>query len=63
MKRFKVSVCRIEHNIYLTDVEAKDSNEARRKAFDLFEDDMELNFKYIDCVHAEEFVQEVREVR
>lgn len=62
MKKFRVAVCRVEHNIYLTEVSANNSAEAEEKALDAFtESDDE--FAYQDCVHAEEFVQEVQEVR
>lgn len=62
MKKFIVSVARIEHQIFRIEVEARNKAEAEELAFDQYgegdidEDDYEV-------VHAEEFVSQVEEAK
>jgi len=62
MKKFVVSLARIEHRVYQIEVKANDSDEASDMAQELWEED-DGAFKDIGCVHAEEFVNDVEEKR
>jgi hypothetical protein len=60
MKKFVVSLARIEHRVYQIEVEANDSDEASDMAQELWEEDDEA-FTDFGCVHAEEFINDVEE--
>lgn len=62
MKRFIVSLCRVEHKIYELEVEAKTGEEAHDIAVEAW-DDGDMAFFDCGCVHAEEFIQDVKEKR
>ena len=58
MKKYIVQYVRIEHQVYFLEVEAEDADEAEEIACENF--DGSEDYK---VVHAEEFVQEVEEVK
>ena len=60
MKKFLVSLARIEHRVYQIEVEANDRDEASDMAQKLWEEDDEA-FTDFGCVHAEEFINDVEE--
>jgi hypothetical protein len=62
MKRFTVSLCRVEHRIYQIEVEADTPDEAHDIAVETWDDDDEA---FTDCgvVHAEDFIEDVKEKR
>lgn len=58
MKKYTVQYVRIEHQVYFLEVEAEDADEAEEIACENF--DGSEDYK---VVHAEEFVQEVEEIK
>jgi len=56
MKTFLVQYVRIEHQVYFLEVEAEDEDHAE----DVASEEFTGNEKY-KVVHAEEFIQEVKE--
>ena len=62
MKKFLVSLARIEHIVYQIEVEAKDREEAEDAAMEIWDED-DGAFTNIGCVHAEEFINDVEEVK
>jgi len=58
MKRYTVSLARIEHRIYQLEVEASTPEEAEELALETWDEDDEA-FMNCGCVHAEEFIQNV----
>jgi len=69
MKKFLVSLCRVEHRVYQIEVEAKTGEKAHDIAVEKFEDFRDETLDegdeaFTDCgiVHAEEFVENVEEV-
>jgi hypothetical protein len=61
MKKFVVSLCRVEHRIYQIEVEANTPDEAHDIAVETWDDDE----AFTDCgvVHAEDFIEDVKEKR
>lgn len=57
MKKFAVQYVRIEHQVYFLEVEAEDENDAEDVACEEFTGSE--NYK---VVHAEEFIQDVKEM-
>ena len=62
MRRFKVTLARIEHNVYQIEVDAETPDEAEDFALELWTDDDEA-FTDLGCVHAEEYIQELEEIK
>ena len=58
MKKFTVQYVRVEHQVYFLEVEAEDEDAAEEMAAKNF--DGSEDYK---VVHAEEFVQDVEEVK
>ena len=58
MKKYTVQFVRIEHQVYTLEVEAEDAEQAEELASESF--DGSEDYK---VVHAEEFVQDVEEVK
>ena len=56
MKKFTVQYVRIEHQVYFMEIEAENEDDAEEKAEDQF--DGSGDYK---VVHAEEFIQDVKE--
>ena len=59
MKKYTVQIARIEHRIYQIEVEAANSIKAEELAEEIWAEDDEA-FTDMGCVHAEEFVHEVK---
>lgn len=59
MKKYTVQIARIEHRVYEIEVEAANAAEAEDLAMEVWEDDDQA-FTDMGCVHAEEFVHEVK---
>lgn len=57
MKKFDVQYARIEHYVYLLEVEAEDEEQARELAREQFTGDEDYK-----VVHAEEFINQVNEI-
>jgi hypothetical protein len=57
MKKFQVQYVRIEHQVYFLEVEAENEDDAEDVAHDEFTGSE--NYK---VVHAEEFIQDVKEL-
>lgn len=62
MKKFLVSLARIEHIVYQIEVEANDREEAEDAAMEVWDED-DGAFTSLGCVHAEEFINDVEEVQ
>jgi hypothetical protein len=62
MKKFVVSLARIEHRVYQIEVEANSKDEAEELALETWYEDDEA-FTDLGCVHAEEFINDVEEQR
>ena len=60
--KYQVHYVRIEHQLYLIDVEAGSKDEAEEKAEALFCDDGLEDYDNYEVVHAEEFVNQVDEL-
>ena len=58
MKRYTVSLARIEHRIYQLEVEASTPEEAEELALETWDEDDEA-FMNCGCVHAEESIENV----
>ena len=58
MKKFKVPYVRIEHQVYIFEVEAEDQEQAESIARELY--NVSENY---DVVYAEEFIQDVEEIK
>jgi hypothetical protein len=58
MKRYTVSLARIEHRIYQLEVEASTPEEAEELALETWDEDDEA-FMNCGCVHAHEFIENV----
>ena len=58
MKKFKVPYVRIEHQVYMLEVEAEDEESAEEKARESF--DGGDNYT---VVHSEEFIQDIEEIK
>jgi hypothetical protein len=56
MKTYQVQYVRIEHQVYFLEIEAESEDEAEEIAEDEFDGSGEYK-----VVHAEEFIQEVKE--
>ena len=59
MKKYTVQIARIEHRIYQIEFAAENATEAEDLAMEIWENDDEA-FTDMGCVHAEEFVHEVK---
>ena len=59
MKKYTVQIARIEHRVYQIEVEAANSIKAEDLAMEIWDCDDEA-FTDMGCVHAEEFVHEVK---
>jgi hypothetical protein len=57
MKKYEVQYARIEHQVYLLEVEAENEDSARELAREQFTGDEEYR-----VVHAEEFINQIDEV-
>jgi len=57
MKKFDVQYARIEHFVYLLEVEAENEEQARNIAREQFTGDEDYK-----VVHAEEFINQVNEI-
>ena len=61
MKTFKVPYVRIEHQVTFFEVEAEDEESAEEKARELYSgSDQAFNY---EVVHAEEFIQDIEEIK
>jgi len=56
MKKYEVQYVRVEHQVYFLEVEAEDEEHAEIVACETFEGGEDYK-----VVHAEEFIQEVKE--
>lgn len=63
MKKFTVHYVRIEHQVFLIDVDAKNAEEAETKAEELFLNGDIDDYDDFEVVHAEEFVNQVDEIK
>jgi hypothetical protein len=57
-----VSLARIEHRVYQIEVEANSKDEAEELALETWAEDDEA-FTDLGCVHAEDFIEDVKEKR
>jgi hypothetical protein len=57
MKKFDIQYARIEHQVYLLEVEAENEEQARKLAREQFTGDEDYK-----VVHAEEFINQVNEI-
>jgi len=62
VKKFLVSLARIEHRVYQIEVEASNREEAEELALETWDED-DGAFTDLGCVHAEEFINDVEEQR
>jgi hypothetical protein len=60
MKRYTVQIARIEHHIYELEIEAENADAAEEAAFEEWDNGGDMFFTDMGCVHAEEFVHEVK---
>ena len=60
MKLYTVQIARMEHHIYELTVEADSVETAEEVALEEWENGGDLMFTDMGCVHAEEFVHEVK---
>jgi hypothetical protein len=60
--KYQVHYVRIEHQLYLIEVEADSADEAEEKAEEVFCNDGLSDYDNYEVVHAEEFVNQVEEV-
>jgi hypothetical protein len=58
MKKFKVPYVRIEHQVYIFEVEAENQDQAENIARELYN-----GSENYDVVYAEEFIQDVEEIK
>ena len=61
MSRYIVQLARIEHRVYEIEVKAE-SVEAAKLAAMVEWENSDMRFKDLGCVHAEEYIHEVKEV-
>ena len=61
--KYQVHYVRIEHQLYLIEVEADSKDEAEEKAEELFCEDGLPDYDNYKVVHAEEFVNHVEEIK
>jgi hypothetical protein len=61
MKKFKVPYVRIEHQVTFFEIEAEDEESAEEKARELYSGS-DQSFNY-EVVHAEEFIQDIEEIK
>ena len=59
MKKYTVQIARIEHRVYQIEVKAANAAKAEDLAMGIWDCDDEA-FTDMGCVHAEEFVHEVK---
>jgi hypothetical protein len=59
--KYQVSIARIEHRVYVYEVEAESKELAENQAWLDYEDDSGDNGYYGEVVHAEEFINDVIE--
>ena len=59
MAKFKVTLCRVEHTIYVYEIDEKTEEKAEEFAWKLYNNN-EIDFE--DVVHAEEFTHEVEKL-
>jgi hypothetical protein len=57
MKKYEVQLARIEHHVYLIEVDAENEEQAQELALEQFTGDEEYRI-----VHAEEFINGIEEV-
>lgn len=62
MNRYTVQLARIEHRIYEIEVKAESVEAAKLAAMAEWEDS-DMWFKDLGCVHAEESIHEVKEIK
>lgn len=60
IKRFKVSLCRVEHTLYEFNIRAYDEESAQKVAWQLYNSGQDADSE--DVVHAEEFTHQVEEI-
>lgn len=60
--KYQVHYVRIEHQLYLIEVEANSKDEAEEKAEELYCEDGLEDYDNYEVVHAEEFVNHVEEI-
>ncbi len=58
MKKFKVPLVRIEHQVYFLEIEAEDEEQAEELAWETFD-----GSEHYEVVHAEEFIQDIEEIK
>lgn len=57
MKKYEVQIARIEHHVYLIEVDAENEEQAQELALEQFTGDEDYK-----VVHAEEFINDIEEV-
>jgi hypothetical protein len=61
MKKFKVPYVRIEHQVTFFEIEAEDEESAEEKVREIYSNsDQAFNY---EVVHAEEFIQDIEEIK
>ena len=58
MKKYKVPYVRIEHQVYFLEIEAENEDEAEELALETFD-----GSEPYTVVHAEEFIQDIEEIK
>jgi len=59
MKTYKITYCRVEHQVFEFEVEAEDAKDAANIASDTFD---EYDYQDYKVVHAEEFINDIQEI-
>lgn len=63
MKTYRAMQVRIEHRVEYIECEANSLEEAETYFDSLIEDSTTIDFDSMECVHAEDWIQDIEEVK
>jgi len=62
MTTYQATYCRIEHRIETLECEANSEEEASEKFDEMISDSELIDFDAMECVHADDFIQDIEEL-
>jgi pentatricopeptide repeat protein len=63
MKSYRASYCRVENRVIELECKANSMEEAEAKFDEMIDDSQEIDFDEMECVHAEDFIQDIEEIK
>ena len=63
MNKYEAIYCRIEHHILRVACEAENAKEANKRFNELYLSYSEVDTTQMECIHCEDFMQDISEVK